>query len=371
MLQGKSTMTDGAPVSKSEDQLVTFYVGGWLVDPTSGNLSKANDLVRLEPKVMDVLVELAKVPGKVVTREHLEQTVWVGTVVSYDVLSTTMLKLRKAFNDNSKNPQFIETIPKKGYRLVAPVHGTSAEVSQASPALPSQSRPHRRYLQLGGGLVLGLLLVMVVLYFLRREQDVTIPVDQEVSQVSIVILPFTNLNADPQEDYFVDGITNDLTTDLTRLSGLFVISRDSAFVYKDSTISTKQVAEKLHVRYVLHGSVRRQQDRIRINVVLTDASHGTHIWADRYDGNTNDIFKLQDEISHKIISALAVKLTPAERQSLVQAETQNICTVSIISFAIHGTATERRGIFSKKLSIWMHILHEPLPCWAGRMPLIS
>lgn len=320
------------PVS-AENALVIFYVGDWLVDPASGNMSRANELVRLEPKTMELLVELAREPGRVVSREHLEQTVWAGSVVSYDVLSTTVLKLRKAFNDNPKAPRFIETIPKKGYRLVAPIRELSVEELRGSQVSPSQAMHKKRYIQLGGVIVLGLLFVLGVVYVTLLERDVTTPVDQTKSQISIVVLPFTNLNADSQEDYFVDGISNDLMTDLARLSGLFVISRDSAFVYKDSNISIKQIAEKLNVRYVLHGNVQQQQDRIRVNVVLTDAVDGTHIWAERYDENTYDIFTLQDEISRKIVSALAVKLTPAERQSLVQVETQDM---SAYQYFLHG-----------------------------------
>lgn len=358
MLPEQSTTTDGDRTSGARIPSITFYVGDWFVDPASSSLSKDNDLVRLEPKVMDLLVELAREPGKVVTREHLEQTVWAGTVVSYDVLSSSVLKLRKALDDSTKEPRYIETIPKKGYRLIAPVRRASGEEIEGSSATSPSRRQYPRSFQIGVGVVFGMLLVLVIVYFLYVEQDETVQSELQGSQVSIVILPFRNLGTDSQDDYFVDGFTNDLTTDLTRLSGLFVISRDSAFVYKNSTSSIKEIAAKLQVRYVLQGSVRRQQDRIRINAALIDAGHGTNIWAERYDGNTDDIFKLQDEISSKIISALAVKLTPAERQSLIQVQTQNMAAYN---YFLHGldhffrysrdSNREARNFFQKAIDL--------------------
>jgi TolB-like protein len=141
---------------------------------------------------------------------------------------------------------------------------------------------------------------------------------------SLAVLPFVNLSDDPKQEYFTDGMTDDLITDLSKISGLFVIARNSAFTYKGKSVKVRQVAEELGVRYVLEGSVRRADDRMRINTQLIDATTGGHLWAERYDGHIGDVFALQDKITQKIVAALALKLTPGEQEYVVRKETKNI-----------------------------------------------
>jgi TolB-like protein len=141
---------------------------------------------------------------------------------------------------------------------------------------------------------------------------------------SIAVLPFNNMSGDPEQDYFADGMTEDLITDLSKLSGLFVIARNSSFSYKDRQIKVRQVAEELGVRYVLEGSVRRVEDQIRVNAQLVDATTGGHLWADRYDDHVDNVFALQDRITKKIFSALALKLSAGEEERLGRKETSNI-----------------------------------------------
>jgi len=141
---------------------------------------------------------------------------------------------------------------------------------------------------------------------------------------SIAVLPFVNLSDDPKQEYFADGMTDDLITDLSKISGLFVIARNSTFTYKGKPVKIRQVAEELGVRYVLEGSIRRAADRVRINTQLIDATSGGHLWAERYDGHIGDIFGLQDKITQKIVAALALKLTVGEQEYVVRKETENI-----------------------------------------------
>ncbi len=141
---------------------------------------------------------------------------------------------------------------------------------------------------------------------------------------SIAVLPFDNLSGDPMQEYFSDGMTDDLITDLSKISSLFVIARNSTFVYKGKPIRIRQVAEELGVRYVLEGSVRKVADRIRINAQLIDATTGGHLWAERYDGNLGDVFSLQDKITRKIVMALAVKLTQSEEDQVARKDTTKI-----------------------------------------------
>ena len=141
---------------------------------------------------------------------------------------------------------------------------------------------------------------------------------------SIAVLPFTNMSDDPKQEYFADGITEDLITDLSKVSGIFVISRNSTFVYKGKPVKIKQVAEELSVRYVLEGSVRKASDKVRITAQLIDATTGHHLWAERYDGDLGDVFTLQDNVTKEIVSVLAVKLTKSEQERSVRKETDNI-----------------------------------------------
>jgi len=141
---------------------------------------------------------------------------------------------------------------------------------------------------------------------------------------SIVVLPFVNMSKDPDQEYFIDGLTDDLITDLSKISGVFVIARNSAFTYKGKTVQVKEIAEELGVRYVLEGSVRRAGDEIRINAQLIDAITGHHLWAERYDGTLGKVFALQDQITQKIVAALAVKLAGSEKELVAQKGTDNV-----------------------------------------------
>ena len=268
---------------------------------------------------MDVLIYLAARPGAVVPREEMEATIWQGRVVGYDALTSTMLKLRKALNDDSHHPQFIETVSKRGYRLVADVQ----------PLININATAAHKKLQTQGvlrtvlGLVALMLLILALFLFTNFNNIDTAP-PQPRSPATIAVLPFDNLGDDPTQQYFADGMTDDLITDLTQLSGLHVIARDSVFLYRNEPVSIAQAVEKLNVRYVLHGSVRRANDRIRINVQLVDTESDTQLWAERYDSDVQDIFTVQDQFAEKIVSALSLKLTQAEKQTLARQDTDNL-----------------------------------------------
>jgi adenylate cyclase len=141
---------------------------------------------------------------------------------------------------------------------------------------------------------------------------------------SIAVLPFTNMSGDPEQEYFSDGTAEDLITDLSKLHGLMVIARNSSFAYKGKAVPIKQIAEELGVKYLLKGSVRKAEKQVRINAQLIDATTGQHLWAERYDRNLKDIFTLQDEVTEKIVEALALKLIPPEKERLIQRETNSL-----------------------------------------------
>ena len=171
--------------------------------------------------------------------------------------------------------------------------------------------------------VIGLLMVIAIVlvwhFYLRPTKS-----QLESHRPSIAVLPFVNLSEDPEHKYFADGITDDLITDLSKISGLFVIARNSAFQYKGKSVAVKRVGRELGVRYILEGSVRRSGNRVRINAQLTDASTGGHLWAERYDGIMDEVFSLQDKVTRKIVAALAVKLMPGEETRIASKDTNNI-----------------------------------------------
>jgi TolB-like protein len=184
-------------------------------------------------------------------------------------------------------------------------------------------------------IVMAILIVVIAAFAVWRLYLLPTPPPREVAskakmafplpdKPSIAVLPFVNMSEDPKQEYFSDGMTEDLITDLSKISGLMVIARNSTFTYKGKPVKVKQVAEELGVRYVLEGSVRRVDNEIRINAQLIDATTGLHLWAERYDGTMSKVFALQDQITQKIVSALAVKLTGSEKERVGQKGTDNI-----------------------------------------------
>jgi adenylate cyclase len=226
---------------------------------------------------MAVLCYLADRPGKVISREELEDEIWRGTVVGYDALSNTIIKLRRTFGDNARNPTFIETIAKTGYRLIAPVKPADEPMEEHSSV---------------------------------EEISTNDPIDP----LSIAVLAFDDLSKNQDQEYFSDGISEDITTDLSKVPGLKVIARNSAFAYKGKMLNACQIGRELSVRYLLEGSIRIVDKRVRINAQLIDTNDGGHRWADRYDHDISNIFVLQDEITRAIVRSLIpnLGLPPAE-----------------------------------------------------------
>ncbi len=171
---------------------------------------------------------------------------------------------------------------------------------------------------------------------------------------SIAVLPFDNLSGDPEQEYFSDGMTDDLITDLSKVSGLFVIARHSVFTYKDKPVKVQEVAAELGVRYILEGSVRKVGDQVRINAQLIDATTGGHLWGERYDGSLTDVFALQDEVIGKIVAALSIELTDAEQTLLSRRRTDSLEAYDYDLRAerrLHGWS-DRRGRNREVLSLY-------------------
>jgi len=314
-----------------------FYVADWYVDPATCRISKDGEIHKIEPKAITVLVCLAQKQGQVISREELEELAWQGIVVGYDSLASAIIKLRKAFGDNAKNPVFIETVPKKGYRLICPVSaappastpplvmneplGTAAAVADDRPESgPSRFAATTRTMHRPLLAITAALLAIVVFFYLYGRytaESVEPGVKAAASgRFVIAVLPFKNISDDKQQDYFSDGITVDLITDLSKVSGLSVIARNSVFIFKDTDVDIRTVQREMGVDYVVEGSIRKVANQVRISARLIDARTGINVWADRYDGTLNNIFDFQDTVTSKIINALSINLTEQDKNRL-------------------------------------------------------
>jgi len=306
----------------------SFQVGNWTVDPAVGQIRSGELAVKLEPKVMDLLCYLARRRGEVVTREEIERDVWKGAVVGYDSITTAVIKLRKALSDDPRQPRYIATIPKRGYRLIATVQDPAvrpkAEQGTAGAASAIRSAPSRAALWTWPLSAFALILLAGSVFWFYRAQDAQDGIGTSPSLPSIVVLPFKNLTGDPDQAAFADGMTDDMITDLSRLSGLQVIAANTSFTYKDKQVQPQALRAELQVDFVLDGSIRRQGDVMRINARLVDAGTGFQKWAASYDRPTSQVFEVQDEVTDRIVEALALRVSDQERQRLAERSTDNL-----------------------------------------------
>jgi adenylate cyclase len=298
----------------------------WRVSPAEDLLQRGDELVRLEPKAMEVLVYLASRPGDVVTREELERDVWRGAVVGYDAVTNTVIKLRKALQDDARQPRFIATVPKKGYQLIAPVtqpdddaHPAAVATVAPSPAAGPSSRPS--WMTGATGKVLAGLAVILVIGLVALG---VVNHSGQAGPPSIVVLPFENISNDTRQDYLADGITEDIITDLSRLSGLMVMSRATSSSFKGRDVAPDVIGKDLGVQYVLKGSVQRQGAKVRVSAQLVDTRTSANAWGQRFDRDASQVFSVQDEVTHRIVEALAIRITTQEKHRLAQKATASL-----------------------------------------------
>ena len=300
-----------------------FVVGDWTIEPAANRMFHLDQEVRLEPKVMRVLIYLAERQGDVVSRHDLETHVWSGMIVTDDAVTNAVIKLRKALGDNARNPRYIETIAKTGYRLIAETSAVETMTGKQQPGFGGRlERLWRKTLIAALGLLLG----GSVLWWATAPEETQIPIAEQVVDNApvIAVMPLENLSADPEQEYFANGITEDLITDLSKLAGLRVVARNSVFAYKGSVETAVEIGSQLHARFLLMGSVRRAGEQLRINIRLIDAKDGSNRWAERYERKTTDIFRLQDEITNNVVSVLQVELSSGDRQRLIKDYATNI-----------------------------------------------
>ncbi len=302
----------------------SFYLADWHVDTSTNRLRRGETEVKLDPRAMAVLHHLARHAGELVTREDLERSVWRGSVVGYDALTGCIAKLRKALEDDPRRPRYIETISKKGYRLIGEISGEGAR-SDDRQLNPVTGGARRRRLLWGaviGGMILALLLAGL-LGNPQRDEPAAVK-SRPTDRPAIVVLPFRNASDVPGQDYFSEGITADITTALSKLSGLFVIAPSSASGYRGRPLDLQRIAESLGVRYVVQGSVRRSGEQLRVNVHLVDAATDVYLWSEKYDRRLRNVFDVQDDITSNVVKALSVRLTEEERRRTARRYTTSI-----------------------------------------------
>jgi TolB-like protein len=243
-------------------------IGEYRFDGDAGQLWRGADEIKLTPRASRLLAALAERPMQVVTKKQLVDRLWNGKAVGDDALTSCVQELRRALGDDPRSPRFVETRHRRGYRLMLPV--TPAAIATGSALLPPLDKP------------------------------------------SIAVLPFRNVSGNPEQEYFADGLAEDLITGLSRVSWIFVIARDSSFVFRGEKVDARTIGDRLGVRYLVEGSVRRAGPRLRLTVQLIEAATGNHLWADKYDGTLEDVFDFQDRTVVSLVGAMEPKLRAAE-----------------------------------------------------------
>lgn len=259
---------------------MAYRIGHYQLDPLCRELRYGQTLRRLEPQVFDTLLFLVENRARVVSKSDLVAAVWNGRFVSDATVESRIKAARRAVGDDGRSQKIIRTIPRRGFRFVAEVEGADGHAGKSALVLPEKP--------------------------------------------SIAVLPFQNMSGDAEQEYFADGITEDIITALSRFPSLFVIARNSSFAYKGKAIDIRQIGRELGVRYVLEGSVRKAGPRLRITGQLVEAETGCHLWADRFDSVLEDVFDLQDRVTMAVAGAIEPSITQAEIGRANRKPTENL-----------------------------------------------
>jgi TolB-like protein len=263
---------------------VRFCFAEHVLDVDLRELTRAGEGVAVEPQVFDLLIYLVENRERVVSKDDLIEHIWDGRIVSESTLTSRINAARKAVGDSGKDQAMIRTIARKGFRFVGDVQVQQGGAEASADRLPPSdqaSEPARH--QLGA-----------------------------LDRPAIAVLPFVNIGGEPEQEYFSEGISEDIITALSKLRWFYVIARNSSFIYRGKPVHHRQIGEELGVGYVVEGSVRRDGDQVRITAQLVDVVTGSHLWAERYDRGLADVFAVQDEITQAVVAAIEPQLYAAE-----------------------------------------------------------
>jgi TolB-like protein len=270
------------------DAEVRFTFGDYVLDPERRELSHRAAVVPIGPQVFDLLLHLVNHRDRVVTKDELLQAVWSGRIVSESTISSHINAARKAIGDTGEDQHLLRTVARKGFRFVGEVEAGEHTAGEPRPAKEAPA----------------------ALAFPDRP--------------SIAVLPFHNLSGDPEQEYFADGVVEDIIAALSRMRWLFVIARNSSFTYKGRAVDAKEAGRALGVRYLLEGSLRKTGNKVRITGQLIDTTNGMHLWAERFEGMLEDIFELQDRMAESVVGAIAPQLERAEIERAKRKPTESL-----------------------------------------------
>lgn len=260
-----------------------FVFSDQTLDTERRELCRGSERIAVEPQVFDLLVYLLDNCDRVVSKDDLIEAIWDGRIVSESTLTSRINAARKAIGDTGRDQKLIRTIARKGFRFVGP--------------LRSQQIAHRPQNAAGQW---------------EEVSEASRPVLSPLDKPAIAVLPFTNMSDEPEQEYFSEGISEDIITALSKLRWFYVIARNSSFIYKAKAVHIKEIGEELGVGYVVEGSVRKEGNRVRITAQLNDVATGVHIWSEHYDRSLADVFTVQDEITQAIVAAIEPQLYAAE-----------------------------------------------------------
>lgn len=311
-------------------------------DLRSGELRKHGLAIKLHNQPFQVLTMLLEHPGEVVTREELKSKLWpFDTFVDFDVgLNSAVKKLRDALGDSAEAPRYVETLPRRGYRFIGSVSNTSTSKVGSTSVLPEPvveeqpyvsekgvttegpkvSGAHSRWILWAGGAVLVVLLALLVWFDAGGWREKLLARATPVHIRSIAVLPLENLSGDPAQEYFSDGMTDALITDLAQISSLKVISRTSVMRYKGTRKALPEIARELNVDGIVAGTVAQSGERVRVDAQLIQATTDRHVWASTYERSRGDVVLLQSEVARAIANTIQVQLTPQEQARLTRTE---------------------------------------------------
>jgi TolB-like protein/DNA-binding winged helix-turn-helix (wHTH) protein/Tfp pilus assembly protein PilF len=329
-----------------------FLVAGCAVEPTGLQVTVDGRKVRIEAKVMLVLEYLADHAGRVVSRAELEKQLWPGRVVTEDSVTKAIAKLRRVFRDDARDPRVIETIPKSGYRLIAEVTRPSeAQPLTNSTTSATTAEPLERTLSTRWAVVVTLVLSVLfgLWHALDWEPTGSPTLLPKPDRPAVAVMPFENIGRMPDDDFFANGITADLITDLSKLKGLLVIAPSSTFAYRDASTEPAEVSSELGVDYLVTGTVQRRAQSLRINVNLIEAQSGRAMWGQRYAGELEQVFGMQDRIAAGVVAALELELAPAEQHLLTGHPTTSIVAYDayLRGFEAHGRRSEDQNLVAR------------------------
>ena len=288
-----------------------FLFEDYVLDLDRRELTRGSKAIAIGPQVFDLLAYLVRNREHVVSKDNLLDAVWGGRIVSESTLTSHINAVRKAIGDNGEEQRLVRTIARKGFRFVGEVREADAPDGFSSPKAESAT-----------------------------SDETAAPARTLPDKPSIAVLAFQNLSGDAEQEYFADGVVEDIITALSRIRWLFVIARNSSFTYKGRAVDVKQISRELGVRYVLEGSVRRAANRVRITGQLIDATAGTHLWAERFEGSLDDIFELQDQVATSVVGAIAPQLERAEIERAKRKPTEHL---GAYDYYLRGMADLHRG----------------------------